>query len=55
MSIALGRPEQANTPEGLSTAALDLPVQVGTVRRARACGVGTYSENALAPSVGAMS
>ena len=55
MSAAPGRPKQANAPEGLSTAALGLLSQGGTVRRAFACGIGPYSEDVSTPSVGVIS
>jgi hypothetical protein len=44
MSAAPNRFKQANAPLGLSPAALTLPAQRRTGRRAVASGQGTYSE-----------
>lgn len=41
-------------PEGLATAAASLPAQAGTGARAAASRSGTYNEDTLVPSMGAM-
>ena len=53
MSAAPGRPKQARTPSGLSSAAHDLPAQIGTERRGDASGGTMSSAVRAATSVGA--
>ena len=55
-----GPPQGAKAPEGLRPAALNLPAQIGTGRRAAASGGGTssavhevFSKSGEATSVGA--
>lgn len=45
MSAVPGRPKQARSPSGLSSAAPGLPAQDGTERRDIACGIGPSSED----------
>ena len=53
MSDAPGRPKQATAPSGLSSAAHDLPAQIGTGRRGVAFGGAMSSAVRAATGVGA--